>query len=1202
MLWISSEGKTDAVDYIFNATSGTSSWSTTTVWTPNGTPGIGDNIDATLIASGGATLNVGGISRTINNLTKTVANRWNIGGGAATLGTLNIGDLTLATDNMIFFNGSGGGGLEVNAANLTINTGGGLYFGSTSLTASNSSRGLTVSGTTMLTGGFLRMNVSNASSNSYALGLLDVSGAAVVTLNNAPAGKAASTANIGGLNGSGGFVQTNLANSQFGNVATLAITNTSDHSSATVLRDGASTAHGGTLHLTKAGAGTQTLAGVNTYTGATTITNGVLKMGDASALGARTGILAINTNTGTNVSATGTLDLGGQTDVIEVIRLNGTGFGGNGALINSGTAASIVSGVASITQTASGSVPATLTLSGGGGTGATATVAMGVTSASFTINGGTTVYSAAPTVTISGGGAGITATATAILSGGIVTGITIVTPGSGYTSAPVISFSGGTVTTAGTNPSGTGNATSFTPSSYSITATGSGYTSAPTVAFSNGTFAATTTLSGIVLEGDSSIGGSGDITVDGVVSESGGSRTLTKVGANVLTLTNTGNSYTGGTIIDGGTVSIAADTALGTAPGTPTPAHLTFNGGTLATTATLALNSNRGISLDASGGTVDVAASTTLSYGGIAAGTGSLTKTGTGTLILSGVNTYSGSTVVNAGVLSIAADSGLGTAPGAATPAHLTFNGGTLATTADMTLASTRGISLGASGGMFDVAAATTLTHGGIIADAGGLTKTGTGTLALSGASSYSGATAVNAGTLAISNNTALGTVAGGVTVPNLATLQLSGDITVGDEALSLTGDGTIAGVGALVNLSGSNTWGGDINVTAGATRINSDAGNLLITGDITTNGTGNLNVGGNGDIEISGVLTGPLMLFKSSVGGGTLTLSNPNNSYSGRTTIAAGTLKVSTEGNLGAAPGVFSSINVRIRSGGTLQTTADMSLGANRGITISNGGGAINTDTGTTLTVNSRISGTVETDIFSKTGGGTLVLAGASTYIGPTQVNAGTLMVTNTTGSGAGTGAVSVITGTLAGNHTSTGNIAGSVIIGTGSALSPGSDTSSATHGIGTLKFTAVDLQTGSTGRLNIEGATSFDRVLVSASNGLTLNGRLSITTSLTGLAFDTAFAEGNSFDLLDWTDLLGGTFAVGDNLRNGSSDDTSQFDLPDLTTLNRAWDISQFLSNGTIIVSAVPEPSRAVLLLFGLVLLFTQRRQRTAYYPMRM
>jgi hypothetical protein len=50
-------------DYIFNATSGTSSWGTTTVWTPNGTPGSGDNIDATLISSGGATLTLGGTTR-----------------------------------------------------------------------------------------------------------------------------------------------------------------------------------------------------------------------------------------------------------------------------------------------------------------------------------------------------------------------------------------------------------------------------------------------------------------------------------------------------------------------------------------------------------------------------------------------------------------------------------------------------------------------------------------------------------------------------------------------------------------------------------------------------------------------------------------------------------------------------------------------------------------------------------------------------------------------------------------------------------------------------------------------------------------------------------------------------------------------------------------------------------------------------------
>ncbi len=135
----------------------------------------------------------------------------------------------------------------------------------------------------------------------------------------------------------------------------------------------------------------------------------------------------------------------------------------------------------------------------------------------------------------------------------------------------------------------------------------------------------------------------------------------------------TGNTYSGNTTVNGGgtgSITIGDDSALGTAPGAATAASLVLNNGGLVTTGTMVLNSNRGILLSGPGGEVNVNAGTT-TYGGIIAGTG-FRKSGTGILLLTGANTYTGATQVSAGKLVINGDNS------AATGAMTVDNGASL--------------------------------------------------------------------------------------------------------------------------------------------------------------------------------------------------------------------------------------------------------------------------------------------------------------------------------------------------------------------------------------------------------------------------------------------------------------------------------------------------------------------------------------------
>ena len=276
-------------------------------------------------------------------------------------------------------------------------------------------------------------------------------------------------------------------------------------------------------------------------------------------------------------------------------------------------------------------------------------------------------------------------------------------------------------------------------------------------------------------------------------------------------------------------------------------------------------------------------------YAGLISGTGALDKTGAGTLTLApaanGGNTYSGGTTIDEGTLATGTDNALGAATGG-----LTFNGGTLQLTQSFDLSASRAVVLAAGGGTIDTQSfASTLAQP--VTGNGALTKAGAGSLLMTGISTYTGATTVSAGTLAIGDaahtNAAL---AGnnGATVAAGATLGGYGSVSG-----PVTNNGTIAVANALATIpSFSGAANGSFTINGALTNASlvqiggSGVGNqLIVNGNYTgQNGTIGLNTVVAGDGAASDKL-----VINGSTGSGTTGLKVTNVGGGGAQTVADG-------------------------------------------------------------------------------------------------------------------------------------------------------------------------------------------------------------------------------------------------------------------------------------------------------------------------
>lgn len=696
--------------------------------------------------------------------------------------------------------------------------------------------------------------------------------------------------------------------------------------------------------------GTTQLTNVNNFT-AGTVFNSIDFSAGAGAFNITGNAIGMNT--------AGTLTNNSSND--QILNLAITGLGGS-SLITTGAGADITIGALNGTATLNKRGLGTLTL-------------------------GASSYSGVTTIGVAAGGdAGtvrFTGNKTANANAVNIFAGTLDINGNTF-NATTLTLGNGTVGTSGNVLVGTGgvlNLTAITTIASTVTHTITG----GTINLNN----ATRTFA--VADG----GAATDLEVSSVIANGNGTSSITKSGTTSTLLLSGNNTYTGVTLVGGGgtlAVNTLADGGLASGVGASTNAAsnllmrqgttlsyrgtsnastdrlFTVDGQNAAETATISSDGNGTVSFTNTGSLAFGTANQTRTFilGGTNTGnntfaptvadngTGavSVTKNGTGSWILSGANSYNGTTTVNTGVLNIQNASALGTTTNGTSVisgAALQIQGNITVGAEALTL---RGTGLGNDGALRNIAGSN--TYGGLVtlgaaarinSDAGSLTLSNTGTI--TGATF--GLTVGGAGDTTIAS--IIGTTTGTLTKDGTGTVTLTGANTYTGATVVGAAGGSNAGT---LRVSGSGTIGtgnttATVTVNAGDLDLNGTTqkfsnASALIMGNGTAGSTANVLIGSG-----SLILGGNIAFVSGSVANGA-TISG----------IGGGTL------SLGGASRVFSAND-------SSNAPVDLTISA----IIINGGASSN---------------------ISKNGAGVLLLSGANTYTGATLVNAGALVVTNLT------------------------------------------------------------------------------------------------------------------------------------------------------------------------------------------------------------
>jgi autotransporter-associated beta strand protein len=978
-------------------------------------------------------------------------------------------------------------------------------------------------------------------------GTFEKLGAGTLTLTGSNTYTGGTTISAGTLQlGNGGTTGSILGNVT--NNGTLAFNRSDSFTAANLIS--------GTGAVTKLGSGTLTLANNNTYTGATTISDGTVVIGGTGASSSHTiasgAVLEFNL-------ASGSRDQGADTVV-----------SGGGTLVKSGASTLSWGAGATTFQMASGSL-----IDVQGGTlvgGSNANEVWSANLSDLNVAAGARFWGAeanARVNALTGSGAIHSG-----LSGAGYTAFTFgVDNGSGIFAGVLADTNAASGHIGNFTKAGTGTQILTGTSTY----TGGTMIAAGTLQLGNGGTTGSI-LGNVTNNGTLAFNRSDSFAYANLINGSG---SVTKLGDGTLTFT-TAQTYSGGTTISAGTLQLGASERLAD------NGAVTINGGTLALGSFNETIGNFTISSGAITGTGTLTASSFAVAGpgtisAVLAGSGALTQSGAGTTTLTGANTYTGGTTISAGTLQLGNGGTTGSILG-----NVTNNG---------TLAFNRSDSF---------------AYANVISGTGSVIKLGDGTLAFTTAQTYTGGTTISAGTLALDAsdrlaNTGAVTINGGTLAFGSLNLTMgaftfssgavtgTGSLTASSFALIDTGTlGTfanvLAGSGALTKsgagtttLTGANTYTGETTISAGTLQLGNGGTTGSILGNVTNNGT--LAFNRSDSFAYANLISGTGSVTK--LGEGTLSFTAAQ-TYTGGTTISAGTLALDASERLADSGAV--TIN-----GGTLALGSfDETVG---NFTLSSG--AI-TGTGTLTASSFAIASPATISVvlagggaLTKSGAGTTTLIGVNTYTGGTTISAGTLQI----GSGGNTGS---ITGNIINNGTLIFNRSGALshdgsLSGTGSLTKLGdgtltlmgnnSFTGSTTVGAGVLALSGVGdssrvfnttINAGGTlrllyhnqigtstitvngGTLDFNGNIDYFASLV-LSNGGTVGGGGAFTLETTGTSLLSAVGGGNAGTISSNIGITSQHGVGGGNAR------TLQVDIATATRLTISGAIRDTLEGAT-------------------------------------